>query len=143
MKKILCLIAICIMCFSHINASEPGNNLNKSLYEIKQNFPDCVYWCESGRGQYYKTTDDELPIMFEIQNNKVISEFMLVTGSGSFPKDWYNSTRRAFLNSNYRSVLNDVNSCTFIYSYFTVYIRYDDYENNASITYELLPKYIN
>ena len=55
MKKIFCLMAAWIMCFSNIYASEPGNNLNKSLYIIQQEFPDCIFWCESGRGKYYKT----------------------------------------------------------------------------------------
>ena len=133
-----------IMCFSNIYASEPGNNLNKSLYIIQQEFPDYIFWCESGRGKYYKTIDDDLPIMFEIKNNKVISEFILIEGPGSFAKDWYIATVNAFSKSDYQYVLpSDGNSYTFLYSYFTVYISYDDFENNASITYELLPKYIN
>ena len=137
-------MAVCIMCFSNIYASEPGNNLNKSLYTIQQEFPDCIFWCESGRGKYYKTMDDDLPIMFEIKNNKVISEFMLIEGPGSFAKDWYIATVNAFSKSDYHYVLpSDGNSYTFVYSYFTVYISYDDFQNNASITYELLPKYIN
>lgn len=144
MKKIFCLMAAWIMCFSNIYASELGNNLNKSLYIIQQEFPDCIFWCESGRGKYYKTMDDDLPIMFEIKNNKVISEFILIEGPGSFAKDWYIATVNAFSKSDYQYVLpSDGNSYTFLYSYFTVYISYDDFENNASITYELLPKYIN
>lgn len=36
-------MAVCIMCFSNIYASEPRNNLNKSLYTIQQEFSDCIF----------------------------------------------------------------------------------------------------
>lgn len=59
------------------------------------------------------------------------------------PKIDKKTTINAFSKSDYQYVLpSDRNSYTF-FSYFTVYISYDDFKNNASITYELLPKYIN
>lgn len=143
MKRSLSLLAFAIFGFIQMFA-EPGNNLNKSLSQIQREFPDCVFWCESGRGKYYKTPGDGMPIMFEIKNDKVISEFMVVEGDGNFPRDWFTAMVNAFSQSDYKHVLpSDGNGYHFFYSYFTVYISYDEYQNSASITYELMPKYIN
>lgn len=142
MRRFLSIIVVTICGIIYMFA-EPGNNLNKSLSQIQREFPDCIFWCESGRGKYYKSAGEGLPIMFEIKNGKVISEFMLVDGEGNFPKDWFTATVNAFSRTDYKHVLpSDGNSYHFIYSYFTVYISYDNFQNNASITYELLPKYI-
>lgn len=85
-----------------------------------------------------------MPIMFEIKNDKVISEFMVVEGDGNLPRDWFTAMVNAFSQSDYKHVLpSDGNGYHFFYSYFTVYISYDEYQNSASITYELMPKYIN
>lgn len=142
MKRFLCLILVAIICAIHMFA-EPGNNLNKTLSQIQREFPDCIFWCESGRGKYYKSDGNGQSIMFEIKNGKVISEFMLVEGAGTFPKDWFVAAVNAFSKSDYRRVLpSDGKAYTFIYSYFSVHISYDEYQNNSSITYELLPSYI-
>lgn len=143
MKRLLGIIVLSICGIIQIFA-EPGNNLNKSLTQIQRDFPDCIFWCESRRGKYYKSDGDGLPIMFEIKDGKVISEFMLVEGNGNFARDWFLATVNAFSRSDYQYVLpSDGNSYHFFYSYFTVYISYDAFQNNASITYELLPKYMN
>lgn len=88
MKRFLSSMVFALTCTIQMFA-EPGNNLNKTLSQIQREFPDCIFWCESGRGKYYKSEGDGLPIMFEIKNGKVILEFMLVDGDGSFPKDWF------------------------------------------------------
>ena len=142
MKRFLSSMVFALTCTIQMFA-EPGNNLNKTLSQIQREFPDCIFWCESGRGKYYKSEGDGLPIMFEIKNGKVILEFMLVDGDGSFPKVWFIATVNAFSKSDYKHVLpSDGNAYSFIYSYFSVYISYDEYQNNSSITYELLPGYI-
>lgn len=142
MKRFISILFFTLICTIQMVA-EPGNNLNKTLSQIQREFPDCIFWCESARGKYYKSDGDGLPIMFEIKNGKVISEFILVNGEGSFPKDWFIETVNAFSNSDYKHVLpSDGNAYSFIYSYFSVYISYNEYQNNSSITYELLPRYI-
>ena len=65
MKRLLGIIVLSICGIIQIFA-EPGNNLNKSLTQIQRDFPDCIFWCESRRGKYYKSDGDGLPIMFEI-----------------------------------------------------------------------------
>lgn len=143
MKRLLGIIILTICGIIQVFA-EPGNNLNKSLTQIQREFPDCIFWCESGRGKYYKSEGDGLPIMFEIKDGKVIREFMLVEGEGGFAREWFQVTVNAFSRSDYQHVLtSDGNNYHFFYSYFTVYISYDAFQNNASITYELLPKYMN
>lgn len=143
MKRLFGIIILSICGIIQVFA-EPGNNLNKSLTQIQREFPDCIFWCESGRGKYYKSEGDGLPIMFEIKDGKVICEFMLVEGEGGFARDWFQATVNAFSRSDYQHVLpSDGNNYLFFYSYFTVYISYDAFQNNASITYELLPKYMN
>lgn len=142
--KIFASIILIISFTESLSAIEPSNNLNKSLEQIQREFPDCIYWCDSGRGKYYKSVEDDIPIMFEIKNGKVICEFMLIEGNAGFARDWFIATVNAFSKSDYQHVLpSDGNNYHFIYSYFTVYISYDDYQNNASITYELLPRYMN
>lgn len=142
MKKLICFLFICIFSLVQAFALEPGNNLNKSLSAIQREFPDCIFWCESGGVKCYKTEGEGSPIMFEVKNGKVISEFMLIEGEGHFSRDWFTATVNAFSHSDYKRVLpNDGNAYIFIYSYFEVYISYDVYNNTASITYELLPKY--
>lgn len=143
MKRYISLIFFILFGLMQMFA-EPGNNLNKTLAQIQREFPDCIFWCESGRGKYYKSSGDGIPIMFEIKNNKVISEFMVIEGDGNFPRDWFTATVNAFSKSDYKHVLpSDGNAYSFIYSYFSVYISYDEYQNNSSITYELLPKFLN
>ena len=69
---------------------------------------------------------------------------MVIEGDGNFPRDWFTATVNAFSKSDYKHVLpSDGNAYSFIYSYFSVYISYDEYQNNSSITYELLPKFLN
>lgn len=137
-KKLVLLFFIILSTSLSAGAAEPKNNLNQSFSQLQREFPDLIYWCDSGRGKYYKSGDE---LMFEIKNDKVICEFMLVEGYGNFPHDWFVSTVNAFSNTNYRQCLpSDGNAYTFFYSYFTVYISYDSYQNNASITYELYPK---
>lgn len=137
-KKIVLLFLMLFSAAIYTNAAEPKNNLNKTFSQLQREFPDLIYWCDSGRGKYYKSGDE---LMFEIKNDKVICEFMLVEGPGNFPHDWFVSTVNAFSNTNYKNCLpSDGNAYTFFYSYFTVYINYDSFQNNSSITYELFPK---
>ena len=144
MKRLLCALFVGVWSVAQMFAAEPGNNLNKTLAQIQREFPDCIYWCDSGRGKYYKTIGEGFPIMFEIQKGKVISEFMLIEGSGSFPKDWFVATVNAFSKTEYTSVLPyDGTFYSFSYSYFTINIRYDSLGNSASITYELMPYLID
>lgn len=142
-SKILISLILVIMSFGMVSAAEPANNLNKSLAQIQREFPDCIFWCESGRGKYYKSAGEGFPIMFEIRNGKVVSEMMIVDGEGNFAWDWFANAVNAFSKSDYKHVLpSDSKGYHFFYTYFTVFISYDDYSKNASITYELLPEYV-
>lgn len=98
MKRLFGILILSICGIIQVFA-EPGNNLNKSLTQIQREFPDCIFWCESGRGKYYKSEGDGLPIMFEIKDGKVICEFMLVEGEGGFARDWFQATVNAFSRS--------------------------------------------
>lgn len=79
-------MAACIMYFSNIYASEPGNNLNKSLYTIQQEFPDCIFWCESGRGKYYKTMDDAFQLCLKSKIIKLSPSLCLLRDLEVSPK---------------------------------------------------------
>lgn len=86
MKKIiitLCLVAATV--FSY--AQEPGNNLGKSLYQIRQKFPDLInsgpvddggdMWVSFDEDEYHKYI-----YVFEIQNDSVDNETLIVYSSG-------------------------------------------------------------
>lgn len=89
MKNILislCLIAASVLSY----AQEPGNNLGKSLYQIRQNFPDAVnsgpadgggdLWIAMDEDQYHKYT-----YYFVIKNGRVDTETLGVTSTGVIP----------------------------------------------------------
>ena len=93
MKKIL--ITLCLLAASIISyAQEPGNNLGKSLYQIRQDFPDAVnsgpadgggdLWIHQDQDQYHKYT-----YYFVIKNGRVDTETLGVSSTGVIPHAEY------------------------------------------------------
>ena len=77
---------------------EPKNNLNKTLEQLQITFPNLQYWGTNNNVVRYKYEDN---ILFELKNNRVISEFMTVEGEGNYPYDWYTAMTNAFYKTNY------------------------------------------
>lgn len=137
MKKILFLIVlILIVNVTSFAQSEPKNNLRKSLYELKADFPNLIYWTEYGGVSMYKSDN----ILFELKNNIVIAEFMSVKDdkNNGFPYYWYQSLLEAFNKTKYIHCIKGKDSnIIYFYSYFTISISYDKIDGSASISYEL------
>jgi len=86
----LCLLAASILSF----AQEPGNNLGKSLYQIRQDFPDAVnsgpadgggdLWISFDEDQYHKYT-----YYFVIRGGHVETETLGVSSTGVIPHAEY------------------------------------------------------
>ena len=125
-------IAVSIALF----AQEPGNNLRKTIPELRRSFPDLVVWGYERSGiQDYKSPESD--ILFETKSGIVIAEFAMFEGEDGYLQGLY----RAFLNSFSKTAKSylwgqDKNSISFFYSYFHIYISYTPYES-VTISYEL------
>jgi hypothetical protein len=117
-------------------AQEPGNNLRKTIPQLRQSFPDLIVWgYERGGIQNYKSP--EADILFETKNGIVIAEFASIEGEDGYLQGLYQSLLKSFSKNakTYRWGGNK-NSISFFYSYFHVYISYTPNES-VSISYDL------
>jgi hypothetical protein len=115
---------------------EPGNNLRKTIPQLRQSFPDLIVWgYERGGIQNYKSP--EADILFETKNGIVIAEFASFEGEDGYLQGLYQSLLKSFSKNakTYRWGGNK-NSISFFYSYFHVYISYTPNES-VSISYDL------
>lgn len=118
-------------------AQEPGNNLLKTIPELREKFPDLIEW-----GMYGHYKSPESNILFGTKKGVVISEFTIFEGEDGFLQDLYDSLVQSYSKSARNYIKDkDRNSITYIYSNFSVSISYT-YDKNLSISYDLLPKYI-
>lgn len=156
------LFSIFIVLFSiQTFAQEPGNNLGKSLYQIRQEFPDLVnsgptdgggdLWICFDKDQFQKYT-----YYFEIKNGRVDTETLAVSSTGVIPhaeyyfflttvKSFYSKGNWQFcdvdssilraasiFNSEQRLVWSDKFTAEIDYSNFLVYFQY---KPDSIITY--------
>ena len=87
-------------------AQEPGNNLRKSLNEMKQKFPELRYIKTDQKGDEYEDgyPEDGIASFFYFRNGYVIEECMICQSSDGFSLVWYNSLVKSF-NEHYRYAL--------------------------------------
>jgi hypothetical protein len=98
-------------------AQEPGNNLRKTIPQLRQSFPDLIVWgYERGGIQNYKSP--EADILFETKNGIVIAEFASFEGEDGYLQGLYQSLLKSFSKNakTYRWGGNK-NSISFFYSY--------------------------
>lgn len=135
MKRIA-LLGLTLIVSMVLFAQEPGNNLLKTIPELRQSFPDLVVWGYERSGiQDYKSPGAE--VLFETKSGIVITEFAMFDGEDGYLRGLYRELLNSF-SKNAKHYLwgSDKRSISFFYSYFHVYISYKPYEN-VSITYEL------
>jgi len=163
MKKIL--ISLCFIAASILSyAQEPGNNLGKSLYQIRQDFPDAVnsgsvdgggdLWIAQDEDQYHKYT-----YYFVIKNGRVDTETLGVSSTGVIPnaeyfffittvKSFYTKGQWRFcdvdasilraasvFNSEHRLIWADKFSAEIDYSNFLVYFQYKPDSKVSYVSY--------
>ena len=135
-KRFLLLSIIIIFALS-IQAQEPGNNLRKTVRELRLKFPDLKTWGRQGETLCYKSPEAEA--FFYIKDGKVISEFSFIDGEDGFLKMWYSSLIKEFSKSaRHFTWGTNKNSIILYYSYFEVHISYEPNEH-VYISYSLYP----
>ena len=139
MKRLSFLLLSILMCIS-LFAQEPGNNLRKTIPQLRQSFPDLVIWGYERSGiQNYKSP--EADILFETKNGIVIAEFASFEGDDGYLQGLYQSLIKSF-SRNAKSYRwgRDKNSINYYYSHFYVYISYTPNES-VSISYDLYQEF--
>ena len=135
MKKVLVVVIMLFGIIEVCQAQEPGNNLRKTVQELRLSFPDLVAWGEQNGSQNFKSP--EANILFTVKKGVVCTEFTQFQGSDGFLRDFYHALVRQF-SKNAKSYLwgNDKISISFFYSYFRVYISYTPY-SDVALLYDL------
>lgn len=93
MKKLLtAIVLICLSIFSCVQ--EPDNNLGKSLYQIRQDFPEAVNSCPvEGDGDLWISFDEDdyhkYTYYFVIKGGHVDTETFAVSSTGVIPNAEY------------------------------------------------------
>ena len=96
---LLTLVFVFIGTFCSAKGDEPGNNLGKTIVELRQVFPKVSYVRTEAKGDFY--TDGEDPsegvsCFFYLKNNRVVEECMMVQSRDGFPKMVYDGWINTF-----------------------------------------------
>ena len=138
MKRLTLLLSFVFFSLT-ILAQEPGNNLGKTIPELKRAFPDLVEWGGQGELKHYKSPENE--ILFRTKKGIVVIEFTLFEGQNEYLRDLFNALVSSFSKGTNKLLWSgDKNSVSMFYSYFYVFISYSPYRN-VSISYELYQDY--
>lgn len=117
---------------------EPGNNLNKSVAQIKAMFPDISFLGETDFGKGYGCGDEGTHYYWWFKDDHCIKESMIIepnSPNDDFPETFYEQLIESFNRSNYKSVTRNILGHLFEYSYFTIQIQC--HNSKTSITYQL------
>lgn len=119
---------------------EPGNNLNKTLAQIKAMFPDISFLGKTEFGEGYGCSDEGTHYYWWFKDNHCIKESMIIEQNypnDVFPRAYYEQLIESFDKSNYKSRIYDIIGYSYEYSYFTIRIQYYDANSKTSITYQV------
>lgn len=140
MKKIwlLFLFLFCALCSYAQN--KPGNNLGKSLYVMKQEFPELRYLGSDDAGDRYQDgyTEDGISLFFLLKNNAVVEECMICDSYDGFSQMWFNEMWQSFSSKwPYSVKINKPYSKVFDFGTFKILMTYksDRGVNSATILY--------
>lgn len=141
MKKLISLlffvIAVCLNCYSQT----PGNNLGKSLSQIKQSFPNLVYLHQKNGYDCYKSAgDDDDFTCFTFDNNKLVGEYTYIFDymSDRYITDLYNSLYKSFSKTNARQKRSRSGTYDITFFYYSDFIvKIANYGNQLQLFYEL------
>lgn len=98
MKKLLTIFMLIVFAISAYAQDKPGNNLGKSLYVMKQEFPELRYLSSDENGDRYQDgyTEDGISMFFRIRNNSVVEECMICDSDDGFSKMWFDELWKSF-----------------------------------------------
>lgn len=98
MKKLLTIFMLIVIAISAYAQDKPGNNLGKSIYVMKQEFPELRYLGSDENGDRYQDgyTEDGISMFFRIRNNSVVEECMICDSDDGFSKMWFDELWKSF-----------------------------------------------
>lgn len=140
MKKIIFSLLFIFSVMS-IWAQDPGSNIGKSFYVMKQDFPGLRYVKTTEKGMLYIDGEpqDGISMFFTFYDNKVVEECMIVQADNGFARLWFDKMVDSFI-SNTSPVcgVHGYNAHHFCYSAFKVHLIYvsEKGTNTAMIVYE-------
>lgn len=98
MKRIISLLFSLICVIMVYAQDKPGNNLGKSLYTMKQEFPELRYLSSDSAGDRYQDgyTEDGISFYFLLKNDAVTEECMICDSNDGFSQMWFNEMWQSF-----------------------------------------------
>lgn len=115
-------------------AFEPGNNLGKSITQLKTEFPDLQYSKSEIKGDLYIDNSDEgFPTFFWFKNGLAIEECLMIQDTTDFPLMWWRQMCDKFYNeTSYKRVDPKTGHYKFYYSNFIVDLIYIEENGNKT-----------
>lgn len=124
-------------------SNEPGNNLGKSLYSMKQKFPALRYIRTDTKGDQYEDgyPQDGIAVFFYFKNGYVVEECLICETNDGFPLEWYKSMIEIFDKNHYYVGKKHDYGKVYTFSTFTVNIIFvsENGKNTALVVYEKRP----
>ncbi|MBO6118452.1 MAG: hypothetical protein J6P44_07920 [Bacteroidales bacterium] len=125
MRRIIIILIVTLYSYN-VFAQEPGNNLGKTLEQLRINNPDLTYdGVENGCNKYFHRDVDEhggTLYLWYLYNNSVIEERMYIFDDNDFPFDFYFGMVETLNKSPYR---NRIQHNTYWYTYYFSYFSID------------------
>lgn len=140
-RLITTVFATLILACAYAQTNEPGNNIGRTLSQMKQLFPELRYTKTDSKGIQYEDgyPQDGIATFFYFKDNKVIEECMIIQSNDGFPRMWFDKMVDSFV-TNYPPGFSTsgYNVKHWCYSTFTVHLIFvsEDNINTAMIVYE-------
>ena len=138
---ITAIFAILIISSAYAQTNEPGNNIGRTLSQMKQLFPELRYTKTDSKGTQYEDgyPQDGIATLFYFKNDRVVEECMIVQSNDGFPKVWFEQMVSSFI-TNYPPGFgtNSPIAYHWCYSTFQVHLIYVSERgiNTALLVYE-------
>lgn len=123
MKKIISLIAACLVCLTmSAQVDEPENNIGLSLSSLQQKYPELRFVKKDEKGDQYMDgyKKDNMATFFYIKDNQCIEETVICESTTDAPYAWYKSKVALFDQKYYTRGRNIVYGKEYSFSTFRV-----------------------
>lgn len=123
MKKIISLIAACLVCLTmSAQVDEPENNIGLSLSSLQQKYPELRFVKSDEKGDQYMDgyKKDNMATFFYVKDNQCIEETVICESTTDAPYAWYKSKVALFDQKYYSAGRNIVYGKEYSFSHFRV-----------------------
>lgn len=140
MKKLIAIFISLISVCAAYAQDMPGNNLGKSLYTMKQEFPEIRYLGTDASGDRYQDgyTEEGISFYFLLRNNAVVEECIICDSNDGFSQMWFSEMWKSFASKwPYSVKVNKPFSKMFDFSTFKILMTFSSENgiNRATILY--------